>query len=101
MATSIHNQTGADAARGSNGNTGTALAREARPNPSSATPYQRLADEDRGTGGESLANFLGLFSIGLGMAEALIPGAMTKLIGVRDDDRNRNLMRTMGMREIG
>src|SRR5690349_13234275 len=61
MATSIQNQTGADAARGSNGNTGTAL----------------------------------------GMAEALMPGAMTKLIGVRDDDRNRNLMRTMGMREIG
>jgi len=77
------------------------LSRSARPNTAATAPYQRLADEDRGTGGESLANFLGLFSIALGTAEALMPGVMTKVIGVQDDDRNRALMRTMGMREIG
>ena len=77
---------------------GTAL--ERRPTEAVTAPYQRLADEDRGTGGESLADFLGLFSIGLGMAQVLVPAGMAKLIGVQDDDENRALMRTMGMREI-
>ncbi|MFI5229679.1 MAG: SRPBCC family protein [Gemmatimonadales bacterium] len=62
--------------------------------------YQQLADADRGTGGESLANFLGAFSIGLGLAQALAPGAMTKLVGVQSDDRHRTLMRLLGLREI-
>ena len=101
MATSLGNRTGAGTSRGSEGNVGSALSRNARPNAAATAPYQRLADEDRGTGGESLANFLGLFSIALGTAEALMPGVMTKVIGVQDDDRNRALMRTMGMREIG
>lgn len=77
-----------------------ATALERRPADAVTEPYQRLADEDRGTGGESLADFLGLFSIGLGMAQVLAPAGMAKLIGVQDDDTNRTLMRTMGMREI-
>ncbi len=101
MATSLGNRTGAGTTRGPEAIVGSALSRTARPNAAATVPYQRLADEDRGTGGESLANFLGLFSIALGTAEALMPGAMTKLIGVQDDDRNRALMRSMGMREIG
>jgi uncharacterized membrane protein len=97
MATSIDSS---QRTNSSGGSSGTALSRQARPDSSTTAPYQRLADEDRGTGGESLANFLGLFSIGLGMAQTLVPGAMTKLVGVQDDEGNRKLMRAMGMREI-
>jgi uncharacterized membrane protein len=82
------------------GKTGRALGEGARPRTSATRPYQKLADQDRGTGGESLADFLGLFSIGLGLAQVLVPGAMTKVVGVSDEDRNRNVMRLMGMREI-
>src|SRR5512133_3134578 len=100
MATSIESRSPGDASDGNDANIGMALSRDARPRSPTTAPYQRLADDDRGTGGESLANFLGLFSIGLGMAEVLVPGAMAKLIGVDDDDQNRTLLRTMGMREI-
>src|SRR4051812_25844223 len=62
--------------------------------------YQQIADSDRGTGGESLANFLGWFSVGLGMAEALAPRAMSRGVGV-DPDENSGGMRAMGLREIG
>jgi uncharacterized membrane protein len=78
-----------------------ALGANVRPRPSKTRPYQELADEDRGTGGESLANFLGVFSIGLGLAELVAAGPMTKIVGVEDDDRNRAVMRLMGVREIG
>jgi uncharacterized membrane protein len=86
---------------GSGGPIGTALGVEARPQPATAATYQRLADEDRGTGGESLADFLGYFSIGLGLAELLAPQIMTRIIGIKHpDDTNRTTMRLMGLREI-
>jgi len=99
MATSLEGRQGGSGS-GGGAPIGTAITVDARPRSPSAASYQRLADEDRGMGGESLADFLGLFSIGLGMAEVLVPGGMAKLIGVQDDDQNRALMRTMGMREI-
>jgi uncharacterized membrane protein len=72
-----------------------------RPRDEATEPYQRLADEDRGTGGESLADFLGYFSIGLGLAEALMPTVMSRVIGVKEpDERSRTTMRLMGLREI-
>src|SRR4051812_11741969 len=81
---------------------GTALGRDRQPSRSATAPYQRLADGDRGTGGESLANFLGVFSIGLGLAELLAPNAMSRVIGVKHpDSTNRTTMRLMGLREIG
>jgi len=81
---------------------GTALGRDRQPSRSATAPYQRLADGDRGTGGESLANFLGVFSIGLGLAELLAPNAMSRVIGVKHPDAtNRTTMRLMGLREIG
>jgi len=46
-----------------------------------------------------LASGLALFSIGLGLAEALAPGAMARLIGV-DQDQTSNI-RALGLREIG
>lgn len=81
---------------------GTALDTSARPRAATTAPYQRLADEDRGTGGEGTADFLGYFSLGLGLAEFLAPEAMSRAIGVkRPDERNVSTMRAMGLREIG
>ena len=91
-------------ARGSRGNgsrIGTALEEKARPRIATTSTYQRIADEDRGTGGESLANFLGMFSVGLGVAQVTMPGVIATLCGIDSrDDRNRLVMRLMGMREI-
>ena len=79
---------------------GTALSRDTRPEAGTTGPYQRIADEDRGTGGESLANFLGWFSIALGLTQVAAPGGIARLVGIDDDERNRALMRTMGLREL-
>jgi len=49
---------------------------------------------------ERLANGLGWFSIGLGLAEVVTPGAVANLIGVPDSDKNRSLLRFYGMREL-
>lgn len=49
---------------------------------------------------ERLANGLGWFSIGLGLAEVIAPGKVAELIGVNDDDRTRTLLRAYGAREI-
>ena len=49
-------------------------------------------DQDR------IANALGWFSIGLGAAQVVAPGAVARLIGVEDE--HRGLMRLLGMREI-
>ena len=97
MATSIEAGTsgpGSPAARG------TALAEEARPHPAGAERYQEIANEDRGTGGESLADFLGVFSLGLGLAQVLAPETMSKVCGIRDAEGNRGFMRALGVREI-
>jgi uncharacterized membrane protein len=81
---------------------GTGLGPQVRPRTEATVPYQRLADADRGTGGESLADFLGYFSIGLGLAEVLAPNVISRVVGVKHpDERNRATVRAMGMREIG
>ena len=81
---------------------GTALSAGMRPHAETAVTYQRLADADRGTGGESLADFLGMFSIGLGFAEVAAPGVVARICGIdHEDDRTRSTIRAMGMREIG
>jgi uncharacterized membrane protein len=49
---------------------------------------------------EKLANALGWFSIGLGLAEVAAPAKMAKLIGVSDDGRTHAVLRTYGLREI-
>jgi len=100
MGTAIHEGSRVDV-RG-NGGLGTALAENVRPRAETAVAYQRIADADRGTGGESTADFLGYFSIGLGLAEFLAPTVMSRVIGVKHPgDRNRTTMRLMGLREIG
>lgn len=49
---------------------------------------------------ERLANALGWFSIGLGVAEVAAPQAVAHLIGVKDQDRTRKVLRGYGAREI-
>lgn len=49
---------------------------------------------------ERLANGLGWFSIGLGLAEVLAPRKMAELIGIADGDRTSMVMRAYGLREI-
>jgi uncharacterized membrane protein len=81
---------------------GAALGDEQRPLASAVEPYQQIADDDRGTGGESTADFLGYFSLGLGLAELLAPETMNRVIGVKHPDaRTVTTMRLMGLREIG
>ena len=83
------------------GRLGTALGDTARPRITTHAPYQKIADEDRGTGGESLSNFLGVFSLGLGLAQVTMPGFVSRLCGIDPhDEQNRTVMRLMGMREI-
>ena len=53
-------------------------------------------------GANGAATFLGVFSLGLGLAELLAPYAMTRLIGIRrPEPRHRATMQLMGLREIG
>lgn len=52
------------------------------------------------TRGQSLAQGLGWFSLGLGAAQVIAPRAVARLIGVDDSDRNTAIMRACGMREI-
>lgn len=47
-----------------------------------------------------MAQGLGWFSIGLGLAQVIAPRRIADLIGVEDSDRNATLMRAMGVREI-
>jgi len=100
MGTSIEAGTSATSGNGGSATLGTALGEQARPEVATTARYQRLANEDRGTGGESLADFLGVFSIGLGLAQVLAPEGMSKICGVKDAEANRPVMRALGMREI-
>jgi uncharacterized membrane protein len=47
-----------------------------------------------------LANGLGWFSIGLGVAEVVAPGKIAELIGIRKRDARLGMLRTFGLREI-
>jgi uncharacterized membrane protein len=49
---------------------------------------------------ERLANGLGWFSIGLGVAEVVAPGKVAGLIGAPNRNRTRKVLRTYGFREI-
>lgn len=55
---------------------------------------------DRLDGGEGLARAMGWFSIGVGLAQALAPDTMVRLVGGEPDAVARNTMRSMGAREI-
>lgn len=48
-----------------------------------------------------LARGLGWFSLGLGAAQATVPGRMGRFIGAGDGERTQLIMRTVGLRELG
>ncbi len=98
MGTSL--EMGTSGSEGGSMPVGTALVAARRPRASTARTYQALADADRGTGGESLADFLGIYSIGLGLAQVLAPKSMSTICGIADAEGNAPIMRSMGMREI-
>ena len=100
MGTSIEASANPASGNGESAALGTAITEQARPQPAAAARYQRLANEDRGTGGESLADFLGVFSIGLGLAQVLAPVSMSKICGIKDAEGNKPIMRALGAREI-
>jgi uncharacterized membrane protein len=69
------------------------------------TDSSRLADAwyqngSQNAGVERLARFLGWFSEGLGFAQVTAPRTVNRLIGVRDDDGSRGVMRAAGVREM-
>jgi uncharacterized membrane protein len=87
---------------GGDGVVGAALIPAARPRPATTTRYQRMADADRGTGGERLADFLGFFSLGLGLTQVVAPNLLAHLVGIRRPDADTaSTMRLLGLREIG
>jgi hypothetical protein len=59
---------------------------------------EHLENEDSST--EALALALGWFSVALGTAELVAPRQLARLIGVPAHDRNANLLRTFGAREV-
>lgn len=70
-------------------------------------PPQRAGQElparlerDQRAGHPTLARGLGLFSVGIGLAEIAAPAGVARLIGVGDDRIIRGLLRVMGAREL-
>jgi uncharacterized membrane protein len=73
-----------------------------------ATMQRRSTDrgyrEERGDqqrkAADTMAKALGLFSLGLGLAQLAAPRRMMNAIGVEDTDRNRDTMLALGLREF-
>jgi uncharacterized membrane protein len=55
---------------------------------------------DDGAGAQRLANALGWFSIGLGLAQVVVPANVARLAGTDPSPRTLQLMRALGLREI-
>src|SRR4051794_19661177 len=62
------------------------------PHTSKYSPRKRSAAR-RGLG-------LGLFSVGLGLAELLAPAGVAAFIGIPNSSRSRGLLRALGVREL-
>ena len=62
---------------------------------------ERNSKVSQGERDERLANGLGWFSIGLGLAELISPGSLARLIGVPEKNGTRAVLRVYGVREIG
>jgi uncharacterized membrane protein len=65
----------------------------------SATQDPRTA-EGRLDEAERVARGLGWLSLGLGLAQIAAPGRVARMIGVDDDEANRNTMVAIGVREL-
>jgi uncharacterized membrane protein len=67
-------------------------ARQYRARATNGTPTNKTYDR--------VISGLGWFSLGLGLAEVVTPGAVARLIGVRNDTKTRSVLRGYGVREI-
>jgi hypothetical protein len=76
-----------------------------------ASRLQGGADADRrggstltvgavGVEDDSVARFLGFFSLALGAAQLSAPKAMAQLVGLEGDERDRQVMLALGLREM-
>lgn len=65
-----------------------------------ATPPARRAGNGPQRRDDRLADALGWFSVGLGLAQLVAPDRMAQLVGAHDGPRSRTLMRTLGVREL-
>lgn len=72
----------------------------ARSHAGSAMGGRRQEGRGRTRDGEGLANALGWFSIGLGIAQLTAPRRVARLIGIEESDRTNTVMRAVGLREI-
>lgn len=64
-------------------------------------PYRDDLYQNQAQGGtETLANALGWLSLGLGIAGVAAPREVARCIGLSDDERTRELLRMIGIREI-
>jgi uncharacterized membrane protein len=68
--------------------------------PASLEDRRREGNGGRSHEDERLARMLGVFSVGLGLAQILAPHGVARAIGIDDDDENRTTMRAVGLREI-
>jgi uncharacterized membrane protein len=60
----------------------------------------RHREQTKNCAEKRLANGLGWFSIGLGLAELAAPRQVARLIGARDEDQTRTVLRAYGIREL-
>jgi uncharacterized membrane protein len=56
--------------------------------------------QGRASNVEGLANFLGWFSVGLGLAQITAPRRMARLVGASGDGKSEATMRALGFREL-
>jgi uncharacterized membrane protein len=63
-------------------------------------PRRRNRSASPNDGNEKLSNFLGWFSIGLGVAQIVAPRGMARLVGASGDEDSQRAMRAIGLREI-
>jgi uncharacterized membrane protein len=65
-----------------------------------APTTQTYQPRSQKTPNEQLADFLGWFSIGLGVSQVLMPRVVSKICGVENSSGNTAVMRAIGMREL-
>jgi uncharacterized membrane protein len=64
------------------------------------TPRRWMRADGASDNPERIARGLGWLSVGLGLTEIAAPRAVARAIGVRDDERHRNAMLALGIREL-
>ena len=68
--------------------------------PAGLQGWRHPGNGSRSRDDERLARMLGVFSVGLGLAQILAPHGVARAIGVDDDDENSRTLRAVGLREV-